>query len=422
MNTEIKTRLTILILLISSVLSAQDGMYVTYDIFYGQSNDVMYSLSDKEGWVKMRERYFDFDSCNYRIDSILLLNSGGTPLGQNGFNKFEYYYYNSLNCLITDSIKSSLDSGSAKLEEKTYLSNDTVIREYGSIGNSGHRYLSWQSKTFENDSIKTIQIFRKENELSSFKKRNAIILQKNVFPQIENLFGYNDSNSTVFHSNHKEIHGDTLVVEYWNFGNGLEYYGSCRTITETNNDLTYKKVFFKSPSIPEFVLSEEIYDYNSGHELSDSVFYFNYLISTGEFLFGSKFYHFGLTDSQIDSAHYKFYTFNSNIERLDTAFTRLIFEYPVVHDSIYSVDPEIEFETLRLYPNPNNGQFLIKLDNANVEGYRIQVMNTNGSLLLDQQFTGEKTSIDLSSYDRGVYYVHVFNSEHSFKVEKVLVL
>jgi hypothetical protein len=61
-----------------------------------------------------------------------------------------------------------------------------------------------------------------------------------------------------------------------------------------------------------------------------------------------------------------------------------------------------------IYPNPNNGSFIIETNNNTKQ--TIQVYDVNGKLVLTQTLSG-KTNIDASSLNEGVYNVSIISNE-----------
>jgi len=66
-----------------------------------------------------------------------------------------------------------------------------------------------------------------------------------------------------------------------------------------------------------------------------------------------------------------------------------------------------------IYPNPNNGQFIIELSDVKKEDYLIEVRNIIGQLIYIEEVgkvSGELLKIDLSEHHQGVYFLSVSNS------------
>ena len=70
------------------------------------------------------------------------------------------------------------------------------------------------------------------------------------------------------------------------------------------------------------------------------------------------------------------------------------------------------------YPNPNNGIFTIKL--GEVAKYDVTVNNILGQIVFSTTTNGMNTSIDLSSFDKGIYTVEL-KDENEIYIEKIIV-
>lgn len=64
-----------------------------------------------------------------------------------------------------------------------------------------------------------------------------------------------------------------------------------------------------------------------------------------------------------------------------------------------------------IYPNPNNGQFKLKIDKHNSGNLSINLYQINGKLIFSQNLPDHKGKvslpIDLSKYVKGVYYLQI---------------
>ncbi|CAN5355315.1 hypothetical protein BH10BAC1_BH10BAC1_00580 [soil metagenome] len=84
------------------------------------------------------------------------------------------------------------------------------------------------------------------------------------------------------------------------------------------------------------------------------------------------------------------------------------------------IKPQENF-SFTLFPNPNNGNFTVKLKNVeqnNITG-TITVYDFMGTIILQQRLINESTVIDLKEKGKGIYYVKVEN-EYGIKTEKVI--
>ncbi len=84
---------------------------------------------------------------------------------------------------------------------------------------------------------------------------------------------------------------------------------------------------------------------------------------------------------------------------------------------ITGVGENTEINEVSIYPNPNNGVFTL---NVNANDARVNVMNTQGQVILSKNVLSKKESIDLSNNAKGIYFVTV-TSENGVSTHKVTV-
>jgi hypothetical protein len=75
-------------------------------------------------------------------------------------------------------------------------------------------------------------------------------------------------------------------------------------------------------------------------------------------------------------------------------------------------------EQVNIYPNPNNGSFVI--EQSSVAKQTMQVYDVNGKLVLSQTING-KTSIDANSLNEGVYNISLQSNEGVVNKRLVIV-
>jgi hypothetical protein len=95
-------------------------------------------------------------------------------------------------------------------------------------------------------------------------------------------------------------------------------------------------------------------------------------------------------------------------------FVNVIHPNPIHTTSIKQVTNN---KQVAVYPNPNNGSFVIEPNSATKQ--TMQVYDVNGKLVLTQTING-KTTIDASSLNEGVYQLSIQNSD--FRITKRLVI
>jgi len=62
-----------------------------------------------------------------------------------------------------------------------------------------------------------------------------------------------------------------------------------------------------------------------------------------------------------------------------------------------------------IYPNPNNGQFVIDLPNA--EKVKIEVLTISGQVVYSTEIVNAHNVIDLTEFDKGIYFVKLSNND-----------
>jgi len=72
---------------------------------------------------------------------------------------------------------------------------------------------------------------------------------------------------------------------------------------------------------------------------------------------------------------------------------------------------------LSIYPNPNNGIFTLNVKAKNV---LVEIMNTQGQVVLTKNNVNTNQQIDLSNNAKGIYFVTVTSNE-AVTTQKVIV-
>jgi hypothetical protein len=71
-----------------------------------------------------------------------------------------------------------------------------------------------------------------------------------------------------------------------------------------------------------------------------------------------------------------------------------------------------------IFPNPTNGFITIGLDNASK--YELSVINVLGQNVYTSSITDINTSVDLSSFDRGVYTIELTDGNRVYS-DKLII-
>ncbi|MCC7332856.1 MAG: T9SS type A sorting domain-containing protein [Flavobacteriales bacterium] len=76
-----------------------------------------------------------------------------------------------------------------------------------------------------------------------------------------------------------------------------------------------------------------------------------------------------------------------------------------------------EINEFNIYPNPNNGNFTLEIENF--ENTTIEIYNNLGQLILKNNLIQNLTTIDLTKFSKGMYFVKV-NSVNKVIIEKIV--
>ena len=78
--------------------------------------------------------------------------------------------------------------------------------------------------------------------------------------------------------------------------------------------------------------------------------------------------------------------------------------------------------SIKFYPNPNNGQFKLQIDNVNAPSSKLEVMNIKGQIVYNENLIiNGSISKDINiNVEKGVYFVRLIN-KNGVKVEKLII-
>jgi hypothetical protein len=74
---------------------------------------------------------------------------------------------------------------------------------------------------------------------------------------------------------------------------------------------------------------------------------------------------------------------------------------------------------INIYPNPNNGEFLITLENTNQKN-RIEIYNNIGELILEKELTNLTNEININRLSNGIYLLKIVGDGKLIKAEKII--
>ncbi|MEA3444247.1 MAG: T9SS type A sorting domain-containing protein, partial [Bacteroidota bacterium] len=139
----------------------------------------------------------------------------------------------------------------------------------------------------------------------------------------------------------------------------------------------------------------------------------------------------------IDAGGFETYTWNtgattSAITGMDSTFT-----YVVTVTDIYSCIAEDEititlvsieelaasYESINVYPNPNNGEFTLHVENKTFADISYELVDMNGRVISSKQSKATHElheNISMTKRAKGVYFLKVFNGK-DYAVQKIIV-
>ncbi len=97
--------------------------------------------------------------------------------------------------------------------------------------------------------------------------------------------------------------------------------------------------------------------------------------------------------------------------------------FSVVVGSITGIKNITSENSLHIYPNPNDGRFIIALSNPMMNSYLLEVRNALGQVVYTEQLATNITlinSIDLSSLDKGIYFLAVRGGDKDL-IQKIIL-
>lgn len=86
----------------------------------------------------------------------------------------------------------------------------------------------------------------------------------------------------------------------------------------------------------------------------------------------------------------------------------------------YELENQLNNSFIEIYPNPTNGQFTVEIPDI-TENSNLKIYNTYGQLMLQQQINSNPTQIDLSGFEKGIYFVRFQTKEQECFVEKLVL-
>ena len=77
----------------------------------------------------------------------------------------------------------------------------------------------------------------------------------------------------------------------------------------------------------------------------------------------------------------------------------------------------IKNEMFSIYPNPTSGKFTIETNNSNTY---IQIFDVSGKSIYQMQMNSNKTSIDLTNFENGIYLIHCITNKNNYQTKIII--
>jgi hypothetical protein len=96
------------------------------------------------------------------------------------------------------------------------------------------------------------------------------------------------------------------------------------------------------------------------------------------------------------------------------------FDVPPPDPQILTIaEPKSDFGIF-VFPNPSNGKFNLTSKSKNGKNYSVAIYNVMGKLIKQFEWNGDNTTIDISSYQSGIYLMKISNSKE-FEIKKIII-
>ena len=68
---------------------------------------------------------------------------------------------------------------------------------------------------------------------------------------------------------------------------------------------------------------------------------------------------------------------------------------------------------IKVFPNPNNGLFSIEISNMEISNSNLQIFNSQGKVIYNNELSDVKENIDISGFAKGIYLIKIDNKDIS---------
>lgn len=87
--------------------------------------------------------------------------------------------------------------------------------------------------------------------------------------------------------------------------------------------------------------------------------------------------------------------------------------------SITSVKEKKAETQVSIFPNPTKNSFYIRTDMT--ENFSVSIFNMQGQILQEQKNISNDTQFDIAGYEKGIYFVRIFNDKGFSEIQKLMV-
>jgi hypothetical protein len=115
--------------------------------------------------------------------------------------------------------------------------------------------------------------------------------------------------------------------------------------------------------------------------------------------------------------YYRKLVFASSDHPVDSLHPKL----EVCIQSTVGVNPSVDNNSFRIYPNPSKDKITIEYNQIKVEQVQIKLYSMEGRVLMEKTLMSNKMQIDVSGFSKGVYIVEVQSKKLGIARQKVVI-
>ena len=83
---------------------------------------------------------------------------------------------------------------------------------------------------------------------------------------------------------------------------------------------------------------------------------------------------------------------------------------------------QLDKSDINLYPNPNNGTFEIKMENATQHYSAVQIFDITGKMLIQKNISDDITYININEHPNGLYFAKIIGKNGNNNSVKKIIL